>query len=253
MATRGLATLAATLLLLQACDRDSSDSQAKADKPTRLEKAPAPKTDPEQSAERTPDKAPSDPTPAASDTKPAAAKELPCDKQAIAQLAAELKAAPIAEARTRVWPGLEDACGKGIPNALSAFLAPRDPDKIPTFTADDTQMFLDLQERMCPGIQKIMMSAGKLGVVERAKAMFRDCDFARYGVIELADASFNHLDTALAFTVHQWMLDAGFEADTIRPITLALIPPGPDEPPVQAKQEEKPTGPAALGLVGLGD
>lgn len=71
-------------------------------------------------------------------------------------------------------------------------------------------------------------------------------EFARFGV--LAEPP-NILKSLLAFTVHQWMLDEGLEADALRPITRALITLQGQDASDDVNAEE--SGPASLGLVGL--
>ncbi|MEM6995435.1 MAG: AgmX/PglI C-terminal domain-containing protein, partial [Myxococcota bacterium] len=186
------------------------------------------------------------------DGEPTADEKPGCDEQLIAKLAAELEAASPEQAHRQAWPGIEAACGEATPNALGVFLRPHDPDKEARFGPGDAEAFIAYQERTCPGSDDVLMGDKGLSLEDRAKRLFRGCDLARYGVIEEADAPLGHIETLLAFTVHQWMLDEGLDADTIRPITRALIPlDEKDEAGAKDHSDRESNGLGDLGLVGI--
>jgi hypothetical protein len=148
-----------------------------------------------------------------------------CDQRSLIELGEALANTSESEQIAKVWPGLEAACGDGLPTPVRSFYQPP-VERIPAHVARPRELYPEFEPLLLAACPK-WTDSGALIVADapadqRATAAYRACSFERFGVLEERELG-GRSSLMVSWAMHQWLLDQGLEPAQAKPITRALM------------------------------
>lgn len=148
-----------------------------------------------------------------------------CDQQKLIELAGALANASESERIATVWPGLEAACGDGLPEPMRSFYQPP-VERFPTHVAKPKEFSPEFEPLLLAACPTWTESGAPIvddaPIQQRSTAAYRACSFERFGVLEEYELG-GRSSLMVSWATHQWLLDQGLEPAQAKPITRALM------------------------------
>jgi TonB family protein len=145
-----------------------------------------------------------------------------CDKDQLIELSAAMEGADPYEQVDVLLLGLDEACGKGFPEAARIVYMPYDASgRSFALSREPDPQLAKIRKKACPAFDEVAPGVADAPYEQRARVIYEGCDFQRYGILTIDEVPTD--SSMLTWGMHQWLLDQGLTAEQAKPITLALF------------------------------